>query len=79
MGTPSFTGLKITHLIPERRTTSQHMSRLIAGRAELAVVLSSLYEVGNDNLSIKSLWILTIKYLLHWIVFSRQALRSIFA
>src|SRR5271165_5542968 len=67
MGTASFTGLKITHLIPERRTTRQYMSRLIAGRAESAVVLSSLYEVGNNNLSIQRLRILTIKYLLHLI------------
>jgi len=65
MGTASFTGLKITHLIPERRTTRQYISRLIAGRAESAVVLSSLYEVGNNNLSIRRLRILTIKYLLH--------------
>jgi glycosyltransferase involved in cell wall biosynthesis len=67
MGTASFTGLKITHLIPERRTTKQYMSRLIAGRAESAVVLSSLYKVGNDNLSIQRLRIQTIKYLVHWI------------
>jgi len=65
MGTASFRGLKITHLIPERRTTRQYMSRLIAGRAESAVVLSSLYNGGNDNLSIQRLRILTIKYLLH--------------
>jgi glycosyltransferase involved in cell wall biosynthesis len=67
MGTASFTNLKITHLIPERRTTRQYMSRLIAGRAESAVVLSSLYEVGNDNLPIQRLRILKIKYLLLWI------------
>jgi glycosyltransferase involved in cell wall biosynthesis len=67
MGTASFTGLRITHLIPERRMTRQYMSRLIAGRAESAVILSSLYEVGNDSLSIQRLCILTIKYLLHWI------------
>lgn len=67
MGTASFTGLKITHLIPERRTTRQYMTRLIAARAESAVVLSSLYGAANDNLSIQRLRILEIKYLLHWI------------
>jgi hypothetical protein len=67
MGTASFISLKITHLIPERRTTRQYMTRLIAARAESAVVLSSLYEAANDNLSIQRLRILEIKYLLHWI------------
>jgi glycosyltransferase involved in cell wall biosynthesis len=64
MGTASFTGLKITHLIPQRRTTRKYMSRLIAGREESAVVLSSLYKLGNDNLPIRRL---KIKYLLCWI------------
>ncbi|HTD16554.1 MAG TPA: glycosyltransferase [Chthoniobacterales bacterium] len=67
MGTASFTGLKITHLIPERRTTRQYMSRLIAARAESAVILLSLYEGANDGLSIQKLRLLTIKYFLHWI------------
>jgi glycosyltransferase involved in cell wall biosynthesis len=69
MGTASFIGLKITHLIPKRRTTSHYMSRLIAGRAESAVILSSLYELGNENLSIQRLQVLKIKYLLYWIYY----------
>jgi glycosyltransferase involved in cell wall biosynthesis len=67
MGTASFTRLKITHLIPERRMTPQYMRRLIAGREESAVVISSLYELSNDNLSMRRLRILTIKYLLNWV------------
>jgi glycosyltransferase involved in cell wall biosynthesis len=67
MGTASFTGLKITHLIPQRRTTRRYMSRLIAARAESAVVLSSLYKLDNSNLSIGRFRILKLKYLLHWI------------
>ena len=67
MATASFTGLKITHLIPERRTTREYMSRLIASRAESAVVLLSLYKLDNNNLSIGRLRILRIKYLLYWI------------
>jgi glycosyltransferase involved in cell wall biosynthesis len=63
MGTASFTGLKITHLIPERRTTRKYMSRLIAGKAESAVVLSSLYKLANDNLSRHRLRFLKLKYL----------------
>jgi glycosyltransferase involved in cell wall biosynthesis len=66
MGTASFTGLKITHLIPERRMTPQYMRRLIASREESAVVLLSLYELGNINLPMRRLR-LTIKYLLNWV------------
>jgi hypothetical protein len=67
MGTASFTGLKITHLIPQRRTTRQYMSRLIAGREASAVVLLSLYKLGNDNFPIRRLRIMKIKYLLGWV------------
>ena len=67
MGTASFTGLKITHLIPERRTTRQYMSRLVAGKAESQVVLSSLYELDSDNHSLQRLRILKLKYLFSWI------------
>jgi len=66
MGTASFTRLKITHLIPERRTTRQYMSRLIAGKAESEVVLSSLHGLDNDNLSVQRLRILKLKYLIFW-------------
>jgi glycosyltransferase involved in cell wall biosynthesis len=66
-GTAVFTGLKITHLIPERRTTMQYMSRLIEGKAESQVVLSSLYELDNDNHSPQRFRILKLKYLLTWI------------
>jgi len=65
MGTASFTGLKITHLIPEGRMTPQYMRRLIAGREESAIVLSSLYKLGNGNLPMRR-FRLTIKYLLSW-------------
>ncbi|MBV8097854.1 MAG: glycosyltransferase family 2 protein [Verrucomicrobia bacterium] len=65
LGTASFTELKITHLIPERRTTRQYMSRLIAARAESAVVLSSLYKFDDSNLSLGRLRILKLKYLFH--------------
>jgi glycosyltransferase involved in cell wall biosynthesis len=67
MGTASFTGLKITHLIPERRTTRQYMSRLLAGKAESQVILSSLYELDSDNHSLQRLRILKLKYLFSWI------------
>jgi len=66
-GTASFTALKITHLIPERRTTREYMSRLVAGKAESQVVLSSLYELDNDNHSLQRLRILKLKYLFFWI------------
>lgn len=67
MGTASYTGLKITHLIAERRTTRQYMSRLLAGKAESQVILSSLYELDNDNHSLQRLRILKLKYLFGWI------------
>jgi glycosyltransferase involved in cell wall biosynthesis len=67
MGTASFTGLKITHLIAERRTTPQYMSRLLAGKAESQVILSSLYELDKDNHSLQRLRILKLKYLFGWI------------
>jgi glycosyltransferase involved in cell wall biosynthesis len=67
MGTASFRGLRITHLIPERRTTQQYMSRLVAGKAESHVVLSSLYPLANGNLSIRRLRIVRLKYLFFWI------------
>jgi glycosyltransferase involved in cell wall biosynthesis len=67
MGTASFTGLKITHLIPERRTTQQYMSRLVAGKVESQVILSSLYQFHNENLSLQRLQILKFKYLFFWI------------
>jgi glycosyltransferase involved in cell wall biosynthesis len=67
MGTASFTGLKITHLIPERRTTRHYMSRLVAGKAESQVILSLLYHLHNDNLSLQRLQILKLKYLFFWI------------
>lgn len=63
MGTASFTRLKITHLIPERRTTQHYMSRLVAGKAESQVVLSSLYKSANKNSSLDRLQILRLKYL----------------
>jgi glycosyltransferase involved in cell wall biosynthesis len=66
MGTASFTGLKITHLIPERRTTQQYMSRLVEGKTESQVVLSSLYKFANDNLSLHRLSILRLKYVFFW-------------
>jgi glycosyltransferase involved in cell wall biosynthesis len=62
MGTASFVGLKITHLIPERRTTQQYMSRLIEGKAESQVVLWSLYEKPKD-LSLERVQILRLKFL----------------
>ena len=67
MGTASFVGLKITHLIPERRMTPQYMSRLIAGKVESAVILASLYEFDTDNLSLQRFQILKFKYLFFWI------------
>jgi glycosyltransferase involved in cell wall biosynthesis len=67
MGTASFAGLRITHLIPERRTTQQYMSRLVAGKAESQVVLSSLYQLANGNLSIHRLRIVRLKHLFFWI------------
>jgi glycosyltransferase involved in cell wall biosynthesis len=67
MGTASFRGLRITHLIPERRTTQQYMSRLVAGKAESDVVLSSLYSLSNGHLSIPRLRIVRLKYLFFWI------------
>jgi hypothetical protein len=67
MGTASLTGLKVTHLIPQRRTTRQYMSRLLAGKAESQVILSSLYELDNDNHSRQRLRILKLKYLVRWI------------
>jgi glycosyltransferase involved in cell wall biosynthesis len=67
MGTASFTGLRITHLIPKRRTTQGYMSRLVAGKAESQVVLSSLYKLANNNLSIHTLRTVRLKYLFFWI------------
>jgi glycosyltransferase involved in cell wall biosynthesis len=67
MGTASFTRLKITHLIPERRTTQQYMSRLVAGKAESQVVLSSLYKSANENPSLDRLRILRLKCVFLWI------------
>jgi glycosyltransferase involved in cell wall biosynthesis len=67
MATASFTTLKITHLIPERRTTLQYISRLIAGNAESEVVLLFLHGLDNDNLSLKRLRTLKLKYLFLWI------------
>jgi hypothetical protein len=66
MGTASFKALKIIHLIPERRTTRQYMSRLVAGKAESQVVLSSLYALDN-HLSLQRLQILKLKSLFFWI------------
>lgn len=66
-GTAVFTGLKITHLIPERRTTLQYMSRLLEGKAESQVVLSSLYALDKDNCSLQRIRILKLKYLYFWI------------
>jgi glycosyltransferase involved in cell wall biosynthesis len=66
-GTAVFTGLKITHLIPERRTTLQYMSRLVEGKAESQVAISSLYALDKDNLSLQRLRILKLKYLYFWI------------
>jgi hypothetical protein len=67
MGTACFTGLKITHLIPERRTTRQYMSRLIAGKVESAVVLASLYKYDKDNLTLQRFRVLKLKYLFFWV------------
>ncbi|MBV9105715.1 MAG: glycosyltransferase, partial [Verrucomicrobia bacterium] len=67
LGTASFIRLKITHLIPERRTTQEYMSRLVAGKAESQVVLSSLYKFASDNLSAHRLRIVRLKYLFFWI------------
>jgi len=67
MGTAAFTGLKITHLIPERRTTRRYMSRLVAGKAESQVVLSSLYKLANNNLSLHRLRFVRLKYLFFWV------------
>ena len=75
MGTACFIGLKITHLIPERRTTRQYMSRLIAGRAQSAVILLSLYKLNNNSLSMGRLWILRIKYLLGWLGYVASGFR----
>ena len=66
-GTAVFTGLKITHLIPEQRTTLQYMSRLLEGKAESQVIISSLYALDKDNLSFQRLRILKLKYLFFWI------------
>ena len=66
-GTGVFTGLRITHLIPQRRTTLRYMSRLIEGKAESQVVISSLYALNQDYLSLQRLRILKLKYLLFWI------------
>lgn len=66
-GTAVFTGLKIIHLIPERRTTLQYMSRLLEGKAESQVVLSSIYGLDKDNISLQRLRILKLKYLFFWI------------
>jgi len=67
MGTASFKGLKINHLIPERRTTLEYMRRLLEGKAASQVVLSSLYELDNDNHTIQRFRILKLKYLFLWI------------
>jgi glycosyltransferase involved in cell wall biosynthesis len=85
MGTACFTGLKITHLIPERRMTRQYMSRLIASKAESAIILASLYEFDKDNLTLQRFRVLKFKYLFFWIrylvsgfsVHSRLALSSV--
>jgi glycosyltransferase involved in cell wall biosynthesis len=66
MGTASFTALRITHLIPERRTTRQYLSRLVAGKAESEVVVSSLYELDKTNLSLQKLQFVKLKYLFFW-------------
>jgi glycosyltransferase involved in cell wall biosynthesis len=66
MGTASFMDRKSTHLIPESRTTSEYMSRLIAGKAESQVVLSSLYKDANDDVSFHRLRLLKLKYLFFW-------------
>jgi glycosyltransferase involved in cell wall biosynthesis len=67
MGTASFAGMKITHLIPERRTTLEYMRRLIAGKAASQVVLSSLYELDIANHNPQRIRILKLKYLFLWI------------
>jgi glycosyltransferase involved in cell wall biosynthesis len=67
MGTASFAGMKITHLIPESRTTLEYMARLIEGKAASEVVLSSLYELDIDNHTAERLRILKLKYLFLWI------------
>jgi len=64
MGTACFTTLKITHLIPERRTTLQYISRLIAGNAESEVVLLFLHGLDDDNRSLQRLRTLKLKYVL---------------
>ena len=65
-GTAVFTGLRITHLIPQRRTTPEYMCRLIEGKAESAIIISSLYTLGKNDLSLQRLRILKLKYLLLW-------------
>ena len=85
LGTASFVGLKITHLIPERRMTRRYISRLIAGKVESAVILASLHGLDQDNLSLQRFQILKFKYLFFWIryltsgfsVHSRLALSSV--
>jgi glycosyltransferase involved in cell wall biosynthesis len=85
MGTACFTGLKITHLIPERRMTRQYIRRLIASKVESAIILASLYEFDKDNLTLQRFQILKFKYLFFWIrylvsgfsVHSRLALSSV--
>jgi glycosyltransferase involved in cell wall biosynthesis len=66
MGTASFTALKITHLIPEGRTTRQYMSRLVAAKAESQILLWSLYHFSNDDL-LQRLQVVKLKYLFFWI------------
>jgi glycosyltransferase involved in cell wall biosynthesis len=68
MGTAIFTGLKIVHLIPEQRTTLRYMSRLLEGKAESEVVLSSLYELDRENLSGQRVRMRKLKYLLFWVL-----------
>ena len=62
MGTATFVGLKIIHLIPERRMTVQYMSRLLEGKAESKVVLSSLYQLERENLSLQAVRMRKLKY-----------------
>ena len=66
MGTACFTGLKITHLIPERRMTRQYIRRLIASKAESLIILASLYEFDKDNLTLQRFRVLKFKYLFSW-------------
>jgi hypothetical protein len=69
MGTATFPRLKIVHLIPEGRTSLQYMSRLLEGKAESQVVLSSLYELDRENLSSQRVQIRKLKYLFFWLLF----------